>query len=71
MTLVQSRVPDGLQGRVMSIYNVGHSMIAMGTLTMGFIVAAIDVQTVVAGMGMIVIALVVVCFVSVPSLRRV
>jgi len=71
MTLVQSRVPDGLQGRVMSIYNVGHSMIAMGTLTMGFIVAALDVQTVVAGMGMIVIALVVVCFVSVPSLRRV
>jgi len=71
MTLVQSRIPDGLQGRVMSIYNVGHSMIAMGTLTMGFIVAALDVQTVVAGMGMIVIALVVVCFVSVPSLRRV
>ena len=70
MTLVQSRIPDGLQGRVMSIYNVGHSMIAMGTLTMGFIVAALDVQTVVAGMGMIVIALVVVCFVSVPSLRR-
>ncbi len=71
MTLVQSRVPDGLQGRVMSIYNVGHSMIAMGTLTMGFIVSALDMQTVVAGMGMIVIALVVVCFVSVPSLRRV
>ncbi len=71
MTLVQSRVPDGLQGRVMSIYNVGHGMIAMGTLTMGFIVAALDVQTVVVGMGMIVIALVVVCFASVPSLRRV
>ena len=71
MTLVQSRVPDGLQGRVMSIYNVGHSMIAMGTLTMGFLVAALGMQTVVAGMGMIVIALVVVCFVSVPSLRRV
>ena len=55
----------------MSIYNVGHGMLAMGTLTMGFIVAAWGVQTVVAGMGMIVIALAVVCFVSVPSLRRV
>ena len=63
-------MPDGLQGRVMSIYNVGHSMIAMGTLTMGFVIDAVDVQTVVAGMGMIVIALAIVCFASVPSLRR-
>lgn len=70
MTLVQSRVPDGLQGRVMSIYNVGHSMIAMGTLTMGFLIAAWGVQTVVAGMGTAVIALAIVCFASMPALRR-
>ncbi|MEE2656027.1 MAG: MFS transporter [Chloroflexota bacterium] len=70
MTLVQSRVPDGLQGRVMSIYNVGHAMIAMGTLTIGFIVAAWGVQNAVTGMGMAVVALVIICFVSVPSLRR-
>ena len=70
MTLVQSRIPDGLQGRVMSIYNVGHSMIAMGTLTMGFVVAALDIQTVVIGMGAIVITLAVVGFASLPSIRR-
>ena len=70
MTLVQSRVPDGLQGRVMSIYNIGHGMIAMGTLTIGFIVAGWGVQNAVTGMGMMVVVLVIVCFVSVPSLRR-
>ncbi len=70
MTLVQSRIPDGLQGRVMSIYNVGHSMIALGTLTMGFVVAALDIQTVVVGMGVAVIALATVGFASMPALRR-
>ena len=70
MTLVQSRVPDGLQGRVMSIYNIGHGMIAIGTLTIGFIVATWGVQNAVTGMGMVVVALVIVCFISMPSLRR-
>jgi MFS family permease len=70
MTLVQSRIPDGLQGRVMSIYNVGHSMIALGTLTMGFFVAALGVQTVVIGMGVVIVTLVLVGFTSLPALRR-
>lgn len=70
MTLVQSRVPHELQGRVMSIFNVGHAMIAIGSLTMGVIVDAVGIQPMTAGMGAIVAVLAVVAIASVPTLRR-
>ena len=70
MTLVQSRVPDELQGRVMSIFNIGHAMIAMGSLTMGIIVDAIGIQPMTIGLGAIVAVLAVVALPVLPSLRR-
>ena len=71
MTLVQSRVPDGLQGRVMSIFNVGHAMIAMGSLTMGIIVDTLGIQVVTAGLGVVIAALALAGAAALPSLRRV
>ncbi len=70
MTLVQSRVPDELQGRVMSIFNIGHAMIAMGSLTMGIIVDAIGIQPMTIGLGAIVAVLAVAALPALPSLRR-
>ena len=71
MTLVQSRIPDGLQGRVMSIFNVGHAMIAIGSLTMGIIVELFGIQLMTVGLGVIVAVLAVLALAAVPSLRRV
>ena len=70
MTIVQSRVPDGLQGRVMSIFNIGHGMIAIGSLTMGVIVDAVGIQPMTASLGALVVVLVLVAFTSLPTLRR-
>ena len=71
MTLVQTRVPDGLQGRVMSIFNVGHAMIAIGSLTMGIIVELFGIQLMTVGLGVVVAVLAVLALTAVPSLRRV
>ena len=71
MTLVQSRVPDGLQGRVMSIYNVGHAMIALGALTMGVLADMVGIRWIAAGLGLLIAVLAVAGFGAFPSLRRV
>ena len=67
-TLVQSVVPDALQGRVMSIYNLGHGSMALGTLAMGFLVDGVGVQLAIALMGS---ALLVLAIPAAPVLRRV
>ena len=71
MTLVQTRVPDGLQGRVMSIFNVGHVMIAIGSLTMGIIVELVGIQMMTVGIGVLVAVLAVIALAALPTLRRV
>ncbi|MDE2900770.1 MAG: MFS transporter [Chloroflexota bacterium] len=70
LTLVQSRVPDGLQGRVMSIFNMGHALIATGALIMGVIVDAIGIQAMTLGLGAIVAVLAVFALAALPTLRR-
>ena len=67
-TLVQSTVPDGLQGRVMSIYNLGHGTMALGILAMGYIVDWGSVQLAVALMGAAFLAL---GMLVAPGLRRI
>ena len=66
--LVQVTVPDGLQGRVMSIYNLGHGTMALGILGMGYLVDWGSVQLAVAIMGIGFLALSVL---AAPALRRV
>ncbi len=70
LTLVQSRVPDGLQGRVMSMFNMGHALIATGALIMGVIVQAVGIQTMTLGLGAIVVLLAVFALAAIPTLRR-
>ncbi len=69
-TLVQSRIPDGLQGRVMSIYNLSHGMIALGTLALGVLAEMWDIQVVVMVMGIAVMGLVALAVVVLPGIRR-
>lgn len=69
MTLVQGQIPSGLQGRVMSLYNVGHSMIALGALSTGALASLFGIQPVVIGMGVGLLALTAVYGVM-PSIRR-
>jgi MFS family permease len=67
-TLVQSTVPDSLQGRVMSIYNLGHGSMAIGILVMGYMVDWGGVQLAVAIIGA---AFLVVSMLAAPGLRRI
>lgn len=70
MTMVQSRVPADLQGRVMSVYNVGHSMIALGSLIMGGLVTVLGVQAMVMAVGVALLAVAGAFAVAMPGLRR-
>lgn len=57
-TLIQRQIPQGLQGRVMAIYNMGHVFMALGGVTIGLITKATDIQfaLLVMGTGMMVFA---------------
>lgn len=69
MTLVQGQIPSGLQGRVMSLYNVGHSMIAVGALGTGALASLFGIQPVVIGLGLMLLGLTAV-YGMLPSIRR-
>lgn len=70
MTLVQSMVPEGLQGRVMSVYNMGHSMIALGSLIMGAVAGLAGMQAAVIGSGVALLGVTLLYPVLVPAARR-
>lgn len=70
MTLVQSRVPEALQGRVMSVYNMGHSMIALGSLMMGALAVLIGLQGMIVGLGLTLLLLTLVCGAAFSNARR-
>jgi predicted MFS family arabinose efflux permease len=71
MTMLQLLVPEGLMGRVMSIYllNVGFS--PAGALFAGVSTAAIGAPTTVAIMGSTVVVLAILMFFRNPELRRI
>ncbi len=71
MTLVQSNIPPEMQGRVMSIYQMGHAGLATGTLLMGGIAGVVGISMATAIMGGSLLSLAVMGFVAVPSLRRI
>ena len=70
ITAVQSVVPDGLQGRVMSIFNLGHGAQALGTLAMGYLVEAFGVQQAMALMGAPLLALTLLAALTLGAVRR-
>ena len=70
MTLVQLAVPDGLRGRVMSIYSICFSLIPLGGL-LGGVVAAITSPPFAGALNAsVLVAIVVVVAVTQPALRR-
>ena len=70
MTLVQLAVPDGLRGRVMSIYSICFSLIPLGGL-LGGVVAAITSPPFAGALNAsALVAIVVVVAVTQPALRR-
>ena len=71
MTLVQSNIPPDMQGRVMSIYQMGHAGLATGTLMLGSIADVVGVSTATAMMGGALLVLALMGLVAVPSLRRI
>ena len=68
-SLVQKQVPHGLQGRVMSIYNMGHIFMALGTLTMARISEIADLPLAVAFMGACLLLLSLLMAIM-PTIRR-
>ena len=70
MTLVQLQVPQRLQGRVMSIYNMGHGAVSAGALVMGVIAEVSDVQVAVIILGAAALVTTVVGVVWLPSMRK-
>ena len=70
MTLVQLQVPQALQGRVMSIYNMGNGAVSSGALVVGAIAEASDVQLAVGILGAAALVTTVAGVVWLPSVRR-
>lgn len=70
MTAVQSVVPDAIQGRCMALYNLGHGSIALGTLTMGFVVESVGVQPAMWIMGAPLLAITVAAMALLAPIRR-
>ena len=70
MTLVQLQVPRRLQGRVMSIYNMGHGAVSAGALVMGVIAEVSDVQVAVVILGAAALVTTVAGVVWLPSMRK-
>ena len=69
-TLVQTRIPDALQGRVMSIYNLGHGTLALGTIVMGAVADVAGIGIVVAASGVGLLGLALLAATAMPGLRR-
>jgi MFS family permease len=70
MTLVQSNIPDGLQGRVMSIYQMAHGSLALGTLIMGGIADIWGVSLATVFMGVTLLLLGILGLAALPNVRR-
>ena len=70
MALVQLQVPQALQGRVMSIFNMGHGAVSAGALVLGAIAEVSDVQLAVGILGAAALVTTAAGVVWMPSVRR-
>ncbi len=71
MTMVQSNIPDELQGRVMSLYQMGHASLAAGTLGLGVLADVLGVGEAIAAMGLILLGVALAGRLAVPTLRHI
>ncbi|MCY4365558.1 MAG: MFS transporter [Chloroflexi bacterium] len=69
-TLVQTTIPDGLRGRVMSIYNLDNGLTPLASMTLGLMAEFWPVNLVVLVVGIVSLALAIFAFASFSDVRR-
>jgi MFS-type transporter involved in bile tolerance (Atg22 family) len=69
-TMLQLAVPDGLRGRVLSIYNLDRGLMPAGALMAGVTAHFVGAPVTVGIMGLVVIVLALVVAWRVPLLRE-
>jgi MFS family permease len=69
-TLIQLAVPDALQGRVMSVYMTTWGLMPLGALPQGVLADVLGAPIVVAGVGLLSSAIVLIMAIRSPGLRR-
>jgi MFS family permease len=70
-TLVQGSTPDAWQGRVMSLYNLNHGTLAIGTFLIGALAEWLGIRAALTWFGLAVAAMAALSFVGLPALRDV
>src|SRR5262245_47511266 len=69
-TLLQSRIPDGLRGRVMALYHLDSGFTPLASLTMGFMASCLPVQLVVVLVGVCSLLLALYAFCAYADVRQ-
>ena len=69
-TLVQSTIPDSLRGRVMSIYHLDHGLTPLASMTLGLLAEFWQANLVVAGVGLLSLALAIYAFLAFSDVRK-
>jgi len=69
-TLVQSTIPDGLRGRVMSIYHLDHGITPLASVTLGLMAEFWAANLVVMIVGLVSLGLALYAFLAFSDIRR-
>ena len=69
-TLLQSRIPDGLRGRVMALYHLDNGFTPLASMAVGGLASVLPVQRVVVLVGMCSLALALYAFFAYADVRR-
>ena len=69
-TLVQTTIPDGLRGRVMSIYHLDHGITPLASMTLGLMAEFWPANLVVLGVGILSLVLTIYAFAAFADVRR-
>src|SRR2546425_588813 len=69
-TLLQSRIPDGLRGRVMALYHLDSGFTPLASMAVGFMASCLPVQRVVVLVGLCSLTLAIYAFFAYADVRR-
>jgi len=69
-TLLQSRIPDGLRGRVMALYHLDSGFTPLASMAVGFMASFLPVQRVVVLVGSFSLTLAIYAFFAYADVRR-
>lgn len=68
--LIMEEADEEYQGRVMGVYMMNFGLIPLGALPMGALAQAFGIQAAIAGAGVLLLAVAVVCAVATPRIRQ-